>query len=229
VQWETVTGLNGVTVSRETVVRTHPETPVLLYFAYGSNMSTPRLVSRVASAHAIAAACLPAHTLRFHKQGRDGSAKCDACHTGLASDAVHGVVFRIAAGEKALLDEQEGLGNGYGEKTVIVTGAHGKSYRAFTYYATCIDPCLRPFHWYLEHVIRGAIEHRLRDEYIAAIRAIASVGDPVPGRHDCELAIYSAGLPPGTTALHCGHGNKAFDGRPPAGMPGITRHEAGSK
>jgi len=99
-----------------------------------------------------------------------------------------------------------------------VTGAHGKSYRAFTYYATCIDPCLRPFHWYLEHVIRGAIEHRLRDEYIAAIRAIASVGDPVPGRHDCELAIYCAGLPPGTTALHCGHGNKAFDGRPPAGM-----------
>jgi len=177
------------------------ETPVLLYFAYGSNMSTPRLVSRVASARAVAAACLPAHALRFHKQGRDGSAKCDAYRTGLASDAVHGVVFRIAAAEKPLLDEQEGLGNGYGEKTVIVTGARGESYRAFTYYATRIDPCLRPYHWYREHVIRGAIEHRLRDGYIAAIRDIVSVDDPVPGKHDSELAIYGAGRHPDDTAM----------------------------
>ena len=99
--------------------------PVLFYFAYGSNMSTPRLLNRVVSARAVAVACLPAHALRFHKRGRDGSAKCDAFYTGQDHDELHGVVYRIAAAEKPCLDECEGLGNGYDVKTVTVRGKNG--------------------------------------------------------------------------------------------------------
>lgn len=162
----------------------------LLYFAFGSNMSTPRLRSRVPSARPLGAATLPGHVLRFHKPGRDGSAKCDACYTGRDSDAVHGVVFALGTHEKPYLDTCEGLGNGYAEKTVTVTDARGTAYRVYTYYATRIDPGLRPYHWYKTHVLRGALEHRLPEHYIAAIRGIASIDDPSCGNHLHELSIY---------------------------------------
>ncbi len=53
----------------------------MLYFSYGSNMSSRRLLSRVPSARFITSASLPGHALHFHKKGLDGSAKCDAYET----------------------------------------------------------------------------------------------------------------------------------------------------
>ncbi len=185
--------MTGTTDMNHVELNTHEiqhDPPVLFYFAYGSNMSTPRLLNRVVSARAVAVACLPAHALRFHKRGRDGSAKCDAFYTGQDHDELHGVVYRIAAAEKPCLDECEGLGNGYDVKTVTVLGKNGTNYRAFTYCATRIDARLRPFHWYREHVLRGAIEHGLQDAYIATIRGIESIADPQQHQHERELAIY---------------------------------------
>ena len=72
-----------------------------------------------------------------------------------------------------------------------MTDAQGRGYRAFAYYALQIDPALRPYHWYREHVLRGALEHDLPKAYIAAIRAVESIGDPESGRVECELAIYA--------------------------------------
>ena len=185
-----MSGRNDTIKSLGVVLQTQPHKPVLFYFAYGSNMSTPRLRSRIASARVIAVACLTKHALRFHKHGRDGSGKCDALYTGQECDEVHGVVFRIATAEKPRLDECEGLGKGYDVKTVTVRGKHGTQYRAFTYYATRIDACLRPYDWYKEHVVRGAIEHGLQDAYIATLRDIESIADPVPLTHEHELCIY---------------------------------------
>jgi hypothetical protein len=54
----------------------------MLYFAYGSNMSVSRLVARTPSAQPLGRCALRGHQLRFHKVGGDGSAKCDAFHTG---------------------------------------------------------------------------------------------------------------------------------------------------
>ena len=87
----------------------------LHYFAYGSNMSIARLRSRVPSARSLGCCRLEEHDLRFHKAGRDGSAKCDALHTGRKQDLVHGVLFRIDALERPALDMAEGLGHGYGD------------------------------------------------------------------------------------------------------------------
>jgi hypothetical protein len=135
-------------------------------------------------------ACLPKHALRFHKRGRDGTAKCDACHTGQDRDTVYGVVFEIAVHEKPCLDAWEGLGSGYAEKQVTVTDTGGARYRAFTYYATHVDSRLRPYHWYKEHVLRGAREHELPVAYIAAIRSIEAIDDPARDNHTRELSIY---------------------------------------
>lgn len=161
------------------------------YFSYGSNMSTKRLRDRVSSISKLGVAILPKHELRFQKIGRkDSSAKCDAKETGNPEHFVIGVVFDISESDKMKLDQKEGLGNGYEEKKVIVELNGGKTIEAFSYYATNIDPQLKPFHWYKEHVVRGARENRLPEEYIQLIESIESIADPDDVRHEKELAIY---------------------------------------
>ncbi len=164
-----------------------------LYFAYGSNLSLPRLRARTPSARVLQVAALPGHALRFHKASRDGSAKCDAFHTGRPGDRVLGVVFTIARAEKPLLDRHEGLGNGYEEKWAELHVAGGGRLRAVLYWATHIDPSLRPYHWYKAHVLHGARQHGLPPRYVAAIERVPAVPDPDPARHARELAIYAAG------------------------------------
>lgn len=163
----------------------------MLYFAYGSNMSLRRLRQRAASAHPVTVATLYGHGLRFHKVGQDGSGKCDACVTGAENDTVIGVVFDIEDSDKTILDAVEGLGHGYGEKTVGLLTPAGQRLQALTYYALAVDPTLRPFDWYKQHVLKGAIEAGLPREYIdSVIHAAESIDDDDRLRHAAELAIY---------------------------------------
>lgn len=162
----------------------------MLYFSYGSNMSVPRLLERVPSARFIATACLEEHELRFHKKGRDGSAKCDAFETGNPGHSILGVVFDIDRTEKRALDRVEGLGVGYEEKEVLLTDHTGGAIRASTYYATSIDSALTPYQWYKHHVLTGALENGLPENYVRRIEAIASTSDPQQERHEREMAIY---------------------------------------
>ena len=83
-------------------------------------MSIDRLRARAPSARCIGAYTLQDHQLRFHKIGKDGSAKCDAFHTGLAGDLVEGVLFDLHPADVGALDGAEGLGRGYEKKRVDV-------------------------------------------------------------------------------------------------------------
>lgn len=170
--------------------RTMLNMKTILYFSYGSNMSTPRIRSRVSSARIMTGVRLYRHRLKFHKRSRDNSGKCDAEFTNNENDIVHGVVFEIAVAEKPVLDSYEGLGIGYREQRVSVYTGEGDRLDAFTYLAINIDPELKPYEWYKEHVIRGAREHGLPADYIHAITAIESVPDPDSFRHELELSIY---------------------------------------
>lgn len=122
--------------------------------------------------------------------GKDSSGKCDACKTGNDKDFVYGVVYEISDRDKPELDRREDLGYGYGEKTVEVVSAGHRLFRAITYYAIRIDPLLKPFHWYKEHVLIGAKENGLPETYIQMLSAVVSVDDPVQVRCKKELAIY---------------------------------------
>ncbi len=106
---------------------------------------------------------------------------------------VFGVVFQILAREKPVLDQYEYLGKGYAEKSIAVVQSDGRSLAATTYYATHIDASLKPYHWYKEHVLRGAREHALPKQHIEAIAKIPSTMDPNQDNHIQELSIYSAG------------------------------------
>ncbi len=161
------------------------------YFSYGSNMSIRRLTARVPSAAFDTVARLEGHVMKFRKKSNlDGSAKCDIVETSNENDTVWGVVFEIDAGEKPGLDLAEGLGNGYEEKELELTGPSGNLVRAFTYYATEIDENLVPYTWYMEHVLTGARENGLPTDYIASIEQVESIQDPDRERHARELSIY---------------------------------------
>ena len=161
------------------------------YFAYGSNMSTRRLKARIDSARRVSVAHLPRHELRWHKQGRDGSGKCDVHYTGDDRHVVIGVLFEIDKRDKLLLDRFEGLGNGYREQAIELFGSAGECWRAFTYQATLVDPAVLPYHWYKRHVLEGALEHGLPLHYIERLETVISRDDPDRKRHRHELQIYA--------------------------------------
>jgi hypothetical protein len=166
----------------------------MLYFSYGSNMSSKRLRARTPSARFITTATLYSHQLRFHKRSHDGSSKCDAYDTGNNQDYVVGVVFEIAEAEKPILDGYEGLGHGYEIKVIEIEAENGDRFEAYTYYANDIDSTLKPYHWYHQHVVSGAYEHRLPTDYIAVIESITSVNDPDNDRHAREMSIYAENI-----------------------------------
>lgn len=163
----------------------------MIYFSYGSNMSFKRLNARITHISRLGVATLYEHDLRFHKVGnKDGSGKCDILETNLPEHSVIGVVYNIDPVEKHILDTYEGLGNGYEEKQVSVE-MNGEMVSAFTYFATHIDKALKPLHWYKEHVLRGACENELPEQYIQKIEMIESIADHNLARHTRELAIYA--------------------------------------
>ncbi len=161
------------------------------YFAYGSNMSLLRLRNRVPSANRLGLFYLEQHDLRFHKAGKDGSAKCDAFQTGRPEDAVIGALFEIDKREKTALDKAESLGYGYAEKRVNLCSESGDIIAAFTYCATKIDPSLKPYSWYLNHVVVGAKEIGVPEEYLHKIQTLESCEDADLKRDAEQRAIYS--------------------------------------
>jgi gamma-glutamylcyclotransferase len=151
----------------------------MLYFAYGSNMCAGRLRRRVPSATFANIAKLVGHSFRFHKRSTDGSGKGDAFETGNALDIIWGVIFDIDERQKPTLDEAEGLGEGYEEKTANVLDKSGHEHVVVLYVAEAnsIDNTLRPYSWYKRFVIDGARQHDLPGEFINTIAAMPDMED----------------------------------------------------
>jgi gamma-glutamylcyclotransferase (GGCT)/AIG2-like uncharacterized protein YtfP len=85
----------------------------ILYFAYGSNMSSRRLKNRVESANVISTGILEKYKLKFHKISEDGSGKCDAFFTDNPTDNIYGVIYSINEKDLDKLDIFEARGHGY--------------------------------------------------------------------------------------------------------------------
>jgi len=143
-----------------------------LYFAYGSNMSTPRLRQRVSVAATRGVASLRGHSLRFHKLGKDGSGRADAVVTGNLADVVFGVLFELSNPELERLDRVEG--RGYVRATRELSLPNDTSAAAFAYFAVqdSIVEGLLPTASYLEYIVAGALEHGLPVDYIEALERI---------------------------------------------------------
>ena len=162
----------------------------ITYFAYGSNMSVKRLKKRVKSAEPIGRAVLRCHRLAFHKVSRkDGSGKCDIVATKESSE-VWGCLYHIDDKDKECLDRYEGLGYGYDDKCVTVELDSGVTVRAMTYYATEKDCTLKPYTWYVKHILVGAKETCLPLDYIKKVDEVKAKEDCDKERERDELKIY---------------------------------------
>jgi hypothetical protein len=150
--------------------------------------------SRVGSATSLGIHRLDAHSLRFHKIGKDGSGKCDAYFTSDPADCIWGVVYTFKQEDKEILDRIEGLGKGYREQSVLVYDPGGIAVTAFTYIALKTDPLLKPFVWYKNHVLTGALEANLPEFYVSQLTEVEAIDDQDAHRKARELSIYKPGL-----------------------------------
>lgn len=160
------------------------------YFAYGSNMSLQRLQARVPDARFLSIGILAQYRLRFHKAGSDKSAKCDAFYTSRDTDKLFGVVYEMPRVQRPALDFAEGLGHAYDAKQVRVITPDGEHHTALIYIAIGLDSNLLPYDWYLNHVLVGAREVKLPEDYIAEIALIQSTSDPDTVRSEKEFSIH---------------------------------------
>ena len=161
------------------------------YFAYGSNMSVPRITVRLPSATKLGVYRLAGSKLMFHKASIDGSAKCDALKTDIPNDFILGVLFDIADDEKTILDKIEGVGKGYELADVVITNDNAEQVEAFMYVATDIKNNIQPYDWYKHHVVYGAKQANLPADYIESINKVEAKLDPDKSRYNQEMAIYN--------------------------------------
>jgi hypothetical protein len=176
----------------------------VVYFTYGSNMSTARLRERMPSCISLGIATLPGHALRFHKRSKDKSGKCNAFATG-DDQCVMGILFSFDPAERAKLDKAEGVGNGYEHATVTVINDKGRRRKVLTYLASpiAIDDSLKPYSWYMDFVLAGCAEHGLPYDYVAAcVQSVEATEDPNKPRDAKERAKLIGTVPakPGNSA-----------------------------
>ena len=170
-----------------------------LYFAYGSNMSERRLRDRVSSAKVIGTGVLHNYCLTFHKYSKkDGSGKCtiEPCKSG----RVYGVLFEIKKKQEKCLDKVEGArGNGGYKKVTFkiemcdATGSKYKDVKTYIANKDYINRTLRPYTWYKQHVLVGAIENKLPSSYIDYLMGIEAKQHCDKEKEKCELGIYDKG------------------------------------
>lgn len=149
----------------------------MLYAAYGSNLHPGRLRARIASARLVGTSFLSRYSLRFHKRGRDRSAKCGLSNCG---QGAHVAIYEIDDDDKQVLDRIEGVGMGYDTAVVEVPGFGNCG----TYFASQshIADCLQPFDWYREMVLLGCLTHAFPGTYCNRIAALPAIADPDPQR-----------------------------------------------
>ncbi|MDJ0848111.1 MAG: gamma-glutamylcyclotransferase family protein [Myxococcota bacterium] len=137
-----------------------------LYFAYGSNLSTPRLRGRVESAVVVGPAVLRGRRLTTDKRGRDGSGKANLVPDRVGE--VWGVVYAIRDEHWPALDACEA---GYERLRV---GVHTERERvlAWTYVSQKLAEDPVPFSWYKRLIVEGAREHGLPGPWLRFLESL---------------------------------------------------------
>ena len=162
-----------------------------LYFAYGSNMLSSRLIARCNSARILGAAIAPNHTLEFSKPSNDKSGKATLISSVGLDVHTQGVLFEIKKADLQALDRAEGAGYGYDRISAfdILLSGGNETVTAVTYIASEPRAELRPFDWYLALVVAGALEHELGDDHVKSLLAVPYDLDPETERQSRRDAL----------------------------------------
>jgi len=163
----------------------------MMIFAYGSNMNINRLTQRVPSATKFTNVFLPGYKLVCNKVSKDGSAKANIVKSGITTDIVWGLLFKVQKKEKPLLDKAEGLDNGYKEDSLTFYAENNSQHVAQVYIAdsNSINNSLVAYDWYKEFIITGAIQNQLPADYISQLQSIPCIPDPDEKRSEKNYSI----------------------------------------
>ena len=153
---------------------------MVLYFAYGSNMSRQQMRERCPDHECLGFAVLKDHALCFPRHSPIRN--CGVA--GLAETPgaeVWGVVYQLHDADLAALDKREGYDpakpshvNRYSRQTVRVL-MDIREVDCLTYFARHEPGRHVPSTEYLETMIAGAEENALPSEYLAGLRLIPSL------------------------------------------------------
>jgi gamma-glutamylcyclotransferase (GGCT)/AIG2-like uncharacterized protein YtfP len=139
-----------------------------LYFAYGSNLTSSRLLRRVPSAAARGIARVDGFVLRLDKLGTDGSAKANLHR--VPHGEVWGAVYALDSAHWPDLDACE---RDYARIEIEVWQGDllvpVQTYRSDRLTA---DPV--PFAWYTQLMLDGAREHGLPEAWCARLAALSA-------------------------------------------------------
>lgn len=217
--------------------------PLVLYFAYGSNLDLDQMKSRCPSAEPAGIAQLLAHKLAFTRKSQ--SRQCGVADV-VPEDGqnVWGVLYHITQGDLARLDRSEGYrgpgkSNSYERKAIMVNcGCCGtKQMSAHTYIAVREENPPPPNEKYLRLIIDGARHWKLPEAYIkelekrAGIVSLIGPADVAPLVRQILTAVTAATAQVGKMASECGgldsfmrlRFEKAFEGLP--GICGKTNFQ----
>ena len=136
------------------------------YFAYGSNLKTARMQSRIARAELRGLSSLGGYRWRCNKRGVDGSAKdnIEVCH----GEQVWGVVFGFPETDFPTLD---GFEKGY-LRIPVEVAVGSERLRAQTYLSERTIRDERPNAAYRAVMVEGAREHALPASFIARLETL---------------------------------------------------------
>jgi len=139
----------------------------VLYFAYGSNMSTERMSSRASSAKTVGRARIPDKRLVYNKRSKDGSGRANLVDS--PGDEVWGVLYEVETDQLVALDRTEG---GYERQEVSVITEQGQTIQAVVYISDQLTDTPIPYDWYKQLIVSGAREHQLPEHYIELLEAL---------------------------------------------------------
>jgi gamma-glutamylcyclotransferase len=144
----------------------------ILYFAYGSNMATSHMVSRIPSAEPLGRARLRDKRVVFNKRSKDGSGKANLIDS--PGSVSWGVLYKVDFEDMKTLDRIEG---GYVRTQVTVQLDEGSTVLAETYTSAEVTDEPVAYGWYRDLLVTGAREHSLPTDYVCYLESLPAKAD----------------------------------------------------
>lgn len=166
---------------------------LMYYFSYSANISVAWFQKRVESAEPLDIYELHGYALKFNKKGDDDSSKANAVYTGNPDDSIWGVVYEIAEEDLHKLEESyNSTTKGYTRKDIMVEVEY-EPRAAFMYVAqeSFIDNHLKPYSWYVFHLLHGAMSADFPMEYVGMLQNVETIIDINIQRACNENEVYA--------------------------------------
>lgn len=144
----------------------------MLYFAYGHNLDPDNLSRRGVSFSRVCTGKIRDLRLVFHKPGEDGTGRADVQdHRG---SQVEGVIYEVPEASLANLEIYEGVDKGHYRRQLMKVQTSKGELECVVYRAAKFKSGLKPSRAYLDQLVRGALIHKLSEDYQIFLKSFAT-------------------------------------------------------